>query len=266
VRGEPRNNSHARAGTGKEGKSPLPFVLTLAGWTPRDAVGFAVGAVAIVSILINVLFMQSGVHPAPMFKPPEAEPKLQGTDPKHAAAPVQRIEPASALVVPKTASPRAPRTPGEIITEIQRELLRRGYYDGPVDGLYGPRTDTAIRDFERAAGLKPSTQPNEALLQAITRSPLKSSKGITGSTTASGASTVRAAMPAQPAPAPARVLAVQRALREFGYGQIRPTGVLDPDTRRAIESFERQHKLPMTGQLSEQVVRELSGATGRTLE
>ena len=34
--------------------------------------------------------------------------------------------------------------------------MRRGYYDGPVDGLYGPRTDTAIRDFERAAGLKPS--------------------------------------------------------------------------------------------------------------
>jgi peptidoglycan hydrolase-like protein with peptidoglycan-binding domain len=62
------------------------------------------------------------------------------------------------------------------------------------------------------------------------------------------------------------VLAVQRALTEFGYGQLRPTGTLDPDTRHAIESFERQRKLPITGQLSDQLVRELGAATGRTLE
>ena len=69
------------------------------------------------------------------------------------------------------------RTPGEIITDIQRELARRGYYNGPVDGLYGQRTDGAIRDFERAAGLKLSAQPSEALLQAITQSPLTPGKG-----------------------------------------------------------------------------------------
>ena len=131
--------------------------------------------------------------------------------------------------------------------------------------MYGPRTDGAIRDFERAAGLKPSAQPTEALLQAITRSPFRAGKGVTGSTP-SGPGTVQAVTPAQPTPAPARVIAVQRALSEFGYGQIRPSGMLDSDTQRAIAGFERQRNLPITGQLSDQLIRELSAATGRTLD
>ena len=137
------------------------------------------------------------------------------------------------------------RTPGEIITDIQRELARRGYYDGPVDGLYGQRTDGAIRDFERAAGLKSSAQPSEALLQAITQSPLTPGKGA-GSTPVTGPNRSSAPAPPQSAAMPARVIAVQRALSEFGFGQIKPTGTLDPDTQRAIAEFERQRNLPIS--------------------
>ena len=35
---------------------------------PEDAAGFALGALATIAILFNVLFMQSGSHPLPMFK------------------------------------------------------------------------------------------------------------------------------------------------------------------------------------------------------
>jgi hypothetical protein len=42
--------------------------------------------------------------------------------------------------------------------------------------------------------------------------------------------------------------------------------VLDGPTHAAIEKFERQRKLPVTGQLSERVVRELAAMTGRPLE
>ncbi len=260
-------NGRARARAGDDREAHLPFVLALMGWTPRDAVGFAVGIVAVIAILVNVLFMQSGLHPAPLFKPADVESKLAPPATKPAtAAPVQRVDAVPAPVTPKLVAPHAPRTPGEIITDIQRELGRRGYYDGPVDGLYGPRTDGAIRDFERAAGLKPSAQPSEALLQAITRSPLRPGKGVTGSTPATASITSRAAPPAQPAAASARVIAVQRALSDFGYGQMKPSGTLDPDTGRAIAAFERQRNLPITGQLSEPLIRELSAATGRTLE
>ena len=62
------------------------------------------------------------------------------------------------------------------------------------------------------------------------------------------------------------MLAVQRALADFGYGQIKPTGVYDPDTQAAIEKFERDRRLPVTGQISDQLVRELAAMTGRPLE
>ena len=67
-------------------------------------------------------------------------------------------------------------------------------------------------------------------------------------------------------PSSKRVMAVQRALSEYGYGPIRPTGVLGPDTRAGIEKFERERKLPITGQISDRLLRELSATTGRSLE
>ena len=62
------------------------------------------------------------------------------------------------------------------------------------------------------------------------------------------------------------MLAVQRALAEAGYGQIKPTGAYGPDTRAAIEKFERERKLPITGQISDRLVRELAALTGGPLE
>jgi peptidoglycan hydrolase-like protein with peptidoglycan-binding domain len=235
-------------------------LLRALGWGARDAVGFLVAGVATVAILVNVLFIQTGTHPAPMFKtafPPAAKPVAATDTP---TATMQRPRPAEAAPV-KTASPPAPRAPGEIITDIQRELVRRGFYDGAVDGLYGPRTDGAIRDFEQMAGLKPSSEPTEALLQAIMRSPPKAPKA------AGSAAPARppAAVPDRPTPSK-RVVAVQRALAEYGYGQIKPTGVVDAETQAAIEKFERERKLPVTGQPSDRVTRELAALTGRPLE
>ena len=62
-----------------------------------------------------------------------------------------------------------------------------------------------------------------------------------------------------------RTIAVQRALTEFGYGQIKPTGTIGPETRAAIEKFERERRLPVTGQISERLTRELSALKGSPL-
>ena len=63
-----------------------------------------------------------------------------------------------------------------------------------------------------------------------------------------------------------RVAAVQRALTDYGYGQLKPTGTVGSDTLAAIQKFERDRKLPITGQMSDRLVRELSAATGRTID
>ena len=68
------------------------------------------------------------------------------------------------------------------------------------------------------------------------------------------------------APNNAKLVAVQRALSDFGYGQIKSSGQYDADTRAAIERFERDRQLPVTGQVSDRLVRELVGMTGRSLD
>jgi peptidoglycan hydrolase-like protein with peptidoglycan-binding domain len=92
------------------------------------------------------------------------------------------------------------------------------------------------------------------------------------------ASIARSAIKAQPvaiqrndpiaallAPNP-RIVAVQRALTDFGYGPLRPTGLYDTETRSAIERFEKARRRPMTGQITDQLVRDLAALTGRPLE
>jgi len=68
------------------------------------------------------------------------------------------------------------------------------------------------------------------------------------------------------APSSKRVLAVQKALADYGFGQIRPNGTMGPETKQAIEQFERSRKMVVTGQISPKLVRELSALTGRAIE
>jgi peptidoglycan hydrolase-like protein with peptidoglycan-binding domain len=236
------------------------FVLSAWGWTRRDAVGCIVGLCATVIILVNVLFLQSGPHPAPMVKSSLLPVASAGS--KGDLAKTPRARPIAAA--PVKSEPVLSRPAVEIISDIQRELTRRGFYDGTVDGRYGPKTDAAIRDFEHATGLKPSAEPNEALLRAMRGSPNKLAK-TTGST-GRAAQPVRSDPIAEILGPSKRVLAVQRALAEFGYAQIKPTGVLDRETQAAIERFERERKLPITGNVSDRVTRELAAITGRPLE
>lgn len=63
-----------------------------------------------------------------------------------------------------------------------------------------------------------------------------------------------------------RVIAVQQVLTQWGYGQIRPTGVIGPETQEAIRKFERAQKMPVTGAMSEQVVKALAQMSGRSLD
>jgi peptidoglycan hydrolase-like protein with peptidoglycan-binding domain len=214
---------------------------------PREFVAIVMAAVATFTIFINALFLQKGPHPAPIFA---AHPMLAREE---AAIPprIQGVQPNAAVETSALA-----RT--QMIASIQRELTRKGYYDGPADGIWGSKTDIAVRDFAQGAGIKVNPEASDTLLRAIIASKARAQ-----------ANTADAA-PADPiakliAPSK-RVTAIQRALADFGYGQIKATGQFDPDTKAAIEKFERDHKMPVTGQISDRLVRELGAMTGRPLE
>lgn len=216
-----------------------------------DVAVAALAAAAAGAILVNALVLQSGQHPAPLFA---GKPAKIAAEPSAAVVTVMPRPRPPELEAAKPAATNS-RTKGEIVTDIQKELGRKGFYDGAADGVQGPKTDAAIRDFEQAAGLNPLGEPSEAVLKTILRSPVRAST----SAVKRNDSVAELIAPSK------QVTAVQRALADFGYGQIKPSGVIDADTRAAIEKFERQRKLPITGQVSERVVRELAAMTGRTL-
>jgi peptidoglycan hydrolase-like protein with peptidoglycan-binding domain len=215
---------------------------------PREFVAMVMSTAAIFAIVINALFLQKGPHPAPIFAPrsllqQEATlpPRLSGTS-SHVA------------------SDLAAQARVQLIANIQRELSRKSFYDGPADGIWGSKTDAAVRDFVQASSLKVNPEANENLLRAI-------SSYVPKPATAAVASNPLPADPIAKLIAPSkRIVSIQRALADFGYGQIKATGVYDPETRGAIEKFERDYRLPVTGQISDRLVRELAAMTGRPLE
>ena len=168
---------------------------------------------------------KTGTHPAPMFK----------TALPSAAKPVMAADTPTATV------PRPRRRPGGSGLEpLRRRRRARPERSSPTSGASSPaaasmmvRSTTSTARSRRRhprlrAGGRPQAElePNEALLQAVMRSPPK------GRTTSSAAP-VRppAVVPDRPAPSK-RVVAVQRALAEYGYGQIKPTTAVAPRPRR----------------------------------
>jgi peptidoglycan hydrolase-like protein with peptidoglycan-binding domain len=226
------------------------------GRSPRDAVALGAVAIAAGAIIVNALQLQPGPHPAPIFK---IRPRPVATEAVNTLA---SLHARPADIAPAKSEAALPRARADVVADIQRELARRSFYDGPADGISGPRTDAAIHDFIQAAGLKVAAEPTEDLLRALARSPVRgpAARGT-------GAAQARVDPIAELIePSSKRVLAVQRALAEAGYAQIRPNGVFGPDTRSAIEKFERERKLPITGQISDRLMRELAAMTGEPLE
>ena len=56
--------------------------------------------------------------------------------------------------------------------ELQEALATQGYDPGEIDGIIGPRTLEAIKDFQRAAGLIPDGYPGLRLLRKLRSAPL----------------------------------------------------------------------------------------------
>lgn len=56
---------------------------------------------------------------------------------------------------------------GATVTEIQTRLKSWGYYNGAVDGIYGSRTESAVKYFQRTNGLTVDGQAGDKTLAAL---------------------------------------------------------------------------------------------------
>jgi Putative peptidoglycan binding domain len=56
---------------------------------------------------------------------------------------------------------------GDIVVNVQRELRRRGYYRGSIDGDAGPGTRSAIRAYQYDRGLSATGSIDRSLLRSL---------------------------------------------------------------------------------------------------
>jgi hypothetical protein len=75
----------------------------------------------------------------------------------------------AACSVPREAPGPAAESFAMPVAEVQAGLLRIGYDPGPVDGLIGPRTRSAVRAFQRANALAVSGRIDAPFAEALRR-------------------------------------------------------------------------------------------------
>ncbi|MDA9403121.1 peptidoglycan-binding domain-containing protein [Bradyrhizobium sp. CCBAU 45389] len=198
--------------------------------SPKDTMAGLVAVAAIGAIVANALFLQTGRHPAPMFG---TVINLPAPSSVPLSNPMPRPRPVGA-----DTSPLEPRA-----TEFRVEP----------------------KPAERAAE-KPVEKPVEATA-STPRAGNDPMTNLVKATTSTPSSAIRPPAPIpQQSPAARRIAGVQRALSEYGYGNLKITGTMGGETQSAIQKFEREHKMPVTGQVSDRLLRELAAAIGHPVE
>jgi len=207
--------------------------------SPKDMVAGALAAAAVVAIIVNALFLQAGRHPSPMFgsvitlPPPTAMPVIASPlpRPRPVEAATRSVELAPPEVKPAESARIVDSRPSDAKSPDPKSLDPKSH---------DPMTNLVVK----------STSAPAAAPSNVVRPPAPiPARGETAQTAASK-----------------RIAAVQRALTEYGYGQLKPTGTIGADTQAAIAKFERARKLPVTGQMSEHVARELAAMIGHPIE
>jgi hypothetical protein len=204
--------------------------------SPKDLFAGALAVAAIGAIVANALFLQSGPHPSPMFG---SVVMLPAPAPAPSVSPLPRPRPAEATKA--EAAPAEPRAVESRSADIRTADAK------PVEPK-APDTKAA----DPLTNLVKATSAAPAATSSIPRPPAPIPFPSHNDNLAPGGSR--------------RVAAVQRALTEYGYGQLKPTGTIGSDTQAAIARFERERKIPATGQMSDRMVHELSAMIGHSID
>ena len=236
----PRRRRGAKA-VAVEAEEERGFAMRILLHSPKDMLAGALAVATIGAILTNALFLQAGRHPSPMFG--SSVVTLPAPVPA-VASPLPRPRPVELAARPSEPAPSEPK-PVEIKSAEPKTTDPKA--TDPMTNLVvkstsaAPATSSVANPVAKPTSVAAATPPN------VMRPPAS----IPVSSQSAGAR---------------RVASVQRALTEYGYGQLKPTGAVGADTQTAISKFERDRKLPVTGQMSDRLVRELTAMIGHPID
>ena len=223
-----RRRGAAAAAIEPEVETERGLALRILLYSPKDMLAGLIAFAAVSAIITNAVFLQTGPHPAPMFG---SVVHMQQAN--LATVTLPRPRPAEADAAPAETHSTEPHLAESKANEKTNELR-----------LPDSKSNDPLGTLVKATVAPPATMTPPAANGLRPPAPIPLVQ-ITGSR---------------------KVAAVQRALTEYGYGQLKATGTIGADTQAAIMKFERDRKLPVTGQVSERLVHELHAMIGHPID
>ncbi len=195
------------------------------------AVGLCTSLVC--GIAVNALVLQKNRHPAPLFGKAAA------------IAPATVPVAAKVAAVPFTAEPQpivAPLPPAQATAAPKAHRVGTATPDrsGPVTAVSAKNAD------------------DDAIAKLLAGSGSTAQRG-------GGASAEKAAEKPGDASQTKTVTSVQRALAKLGYN-VKATGTLGAQTHKAIEAFEKDRHMPVTGETSRRLTKVLGAESGLKID
>ena len=225
----PRRRRSAKTAV-MEAEAERGLVMRILLHSPKDLVAGLLAFAAVSAIIANALFLQAGRHPSPMFGTVTKMPAVA-----LAPSPLPRPRPVEAA-----------RAADPVASEPRVVELKSADPRSADPKSADPKSDAMTN-------LVKTTAVPQAMPSNVARPPAP-------------IPVARNEVIANQTPAARRVASVQRTLTEYGYGQLKPTGIAGSDTQAAIQKFERERKLPVTGQVSDRLLRELTAMIGRPVD
>jgi len=119
------------------------------------------------------------------------------------------------------------------VHNAQKRLQRLGFYNGELDGLWGPETRASVERFQRQEGLLVTAQLDGRTIDALNETPLPRQAAATS--------------PASPRfviSDAGDIRAIQARLRDLGFYDGAADGIWGSGTQAALERFQRTRNIP----------------------
>ena len=152
---------------------------------------------------------------------------------------------------------------GDAVKEIQEALIKLGYLKGPADGVFGNKTENAVRKFQKKNKLDVDGlvggKTKELILKLASSvsgdpSPTDEPSPSDGSLFGGDYSKIKSGS------SKARIRALQNALIKLGYLSGSADGKYGKKTKNAVEAFQKAHKLTADGVAGKKTLKALEKA------